>query len=473
MVPVVALAPNSITCTVVPCGGVVSIDLVSSDVGPWTLTRTNGSVNYLLYSGPPLALPDSAPYYLDLGDGLNGPLVQTIAYTYTFTTPNMGAVSQTVTPASSIVLEYDDYLRLLVNVIEAGVNSLALTGTMALWKKPSVVISMPLVGQPTIPAISVNEDLLQMEEVPIGHGINTDTYQNLYQIQEIVNHRYRVTVLTTSTDERDFWKLAVISLFKSILVPVLVKMGQDVRSSFQAASSQIMDPPPGFYFCDIMLDFSGILPVRIVTSYPAATSYSLALNDAVIAEYGVFLDNNGVLTLSDTLNYPTSSVGLIAGNVWSNSLIVSVVSGVTPDPSAPPVLFGNVSPGDLLALGGGNLPLTDPGVTLQLWNNSGTVNISLAVSHFANDGGILQLLPNSGYPVSPVGLAAGDVWFDGGWIAVVPGNAPNPSSPPVFFGGVSVAGLQVLGGGNLPLTDPRVMLQLWNNGGIISISLGM
>ena len=147
---------NTILCTVVPCGGIVTIDLCSEDTGTWTLTRapTDNLANaFTLYSGPPLALPTASPYYLDLGDGLNGPLDASTSYTYTFSTWS-GSISQAVIPASTIVLEYDDYLRLLTNMIEAGVRSITLPG--ANWEKPSVMISMPLVGQPTIPAISIN-----------------------------------------------------------------------------------------------------------------------------------------------------------------------------------------------------------------------------------------------------------------------------------------------------------------------------
>lgn len=276
---------NILTCTVVPCGGMVILDMVSSDTGTWILTRapaTTPSNVYTLYNGPALGLPLTSPMWLDLGDGLNAPLDQSISYIYTFTTSS-GSVSQTVSPAAELQIEFDDYLRLVANMLQAGVQAVNLAGgPMAAWQKPSVIISMPLVGTPTLPAISVNEDLLQQEEVPIGHGMNTDAQANLYQIQEIVNRRYGVTVMASSTDERDFWKLVVISVFKSILVQVLIKMGQDISSSFQAANSQVMEPPPGFYFSQIMLEFSGILPLRIITSYPIVENFDIIANDELI-----------------------------------------------------------------------------------------------------------------------------------------------------------------------------------------------
>jgi len=86
---------------------------------------------------------------------------------------------------------------------------------------------------------------------------------------------------------------------------------------------------------------------------------------------------SGVLHVIPTTGYPTSPSGLVPGTVWSNSGVVSVVPGVTPNPAAPPVYFGAISSAQLLELGGGNLPLVaQASGSLQLWNNSGVVNIS-------------------------------------------------------------------------------------------------
>ncbi len=68
---------------------------------------------------------------------------------------------------------------------------------------------------------------------------------------------------------------------------------------------------------------------------------------------------------------------IVWGLIWSNGALVTVVPGITPNPSAPPVFFGVVTAAALLALGGGNLPLTNPGAgSLQLWNNGGVVAVA-------------------------------------------------------------------------------------------------
>lgn len=90
-----------------------------------------------------------------------------------------------------------------------------------------------------------------------------------------------------------------------------------------------------------------------------------------------FLDDGGVLWMTAPLNYPTSSSGLADGSIWYNGGTLAVVPGITPNPGAPPVYFGAITAAALLALGGGNLPLTNPGVgTLQLWNNGGLISIA-------------------------------------------------------------------------------------------------
>lgn len=91
---------------------------------------------------------------------------------------------------------------------------------------------------------------------------------------------------------------------------------------------------------------------------------------------------------------------------------------------------------------------------------------------FVNNGGVLQMTSPFDYPASDAGLPAGAVWYNGGTIAVVPGVTPPPSPTPVYFGSITPSALLASGGGDLPLTDPVNLNQLWNNGGMITISAG-
>lgn len=90
-----------------------------------------------------------------------------------------------------------------------------------------------------------------------------------------------------------------------------------------------------------------------------------------------FVNNGGLLTLPFPLTYPSGPAGLAPGAVWWNGGVISIIPGVTPDPTAPPLYFQYTFPQQLLALGGGNLPLTNPGPgTGQLWNDGGVVAIA-------------------------------------------------------------------------------------------------
>jgi hypothetical protein len=107
-------------------------------------------------------------------------------------------------------------------------------------------------------------------------------------------------------------------------------------------------------------------PVPVVDPRPWPTSYNFG-----------FTNVGGVLTLTALGNYPTSSAGLPPGAVWSNALVVTVIPGVLPSPLFPAVFYGGeIDAQQLLQIGGGNLPASDPQVNTQLWNNSGIVNVS-------------------------------------------------------------------------------------------------
>jgi|SRR6185437_5585558 len=90
----------------------------------------------------------------------------------------------------------------------------------------------------------------------------------------------------------------------------------------------------------------------------------------------VFSNVSGALHLPMALNYPSSATGLAPGSVWYDGGSIGVVAGITPNPTAPAVLYGSITPDALRALGGGNLPLTDPHVVNHLWNNAGVIAIS-------------------------------------------------------------------------------------------------
>jgi hypothetical protein len=102
----------------------------------------------------------------------------------------------------------------------------------------------------------------------------------------------------------------------------------------------------------------------VIDAEPASQTIASLINDG------------GVLVLAGGVTMPPTSGG-VAGSVWSNGGVVSVVPGVTPDPSAPPVFFGAITAAQLILLGGGNLPITQPTLgSGQLWNSGGEVQVA-------------------------------------------------------------------------------------------------
>lgn len=109
-------------------------------------------------------------------------------------------------------------------------------------------------------------------------------------------------------------------------------------------------------------------PVAVRDPRPWPTGYDFGFTNA-----------GGVLMLNASWNYPMSPAGLPPGSVWNSNFSIHVTPGVLPSLTNPaPAVFygGEISATQLLRIGGGNLPLTDPLVNTQLWNNSGVVNVS-------------------------------------------------------------------------------------------------
>lgn len=227
--------------------------------------------------------------------------------------------------------------------------------------------------------------------------------------------------------------------------------------------------PPSFTFPD---DERLVPRYSEITDGPQQRIYQRALWDSIpLPLFGNTLtgtglgDDGGFLILLNPIGYPTTPVGLSPGAVWSNAGFVCVVLPTTPNPAAPPVLFGSTTSLQLLLLGGGNLPIA-PNVTNQLWNVAGFVGISNTTTlGLLNDGGVLTVTQAGIFPTSNVGLLPGALYSNGGVVSVVPGFSPHPG-PPVYYGAISATALQALGSYQMPVVQPTAgSLQIWNAGG--------
>lgn len=130
----------------------------------------------------------------------------------------------------------------------------------------------------------------------------------------------------------------------------------------------------GGYFTDVMIYQE---PTQAFIVNPPAPSVVYIRPVPPTPTGPMFINDGGVLQLTNGTGYPTSPVGLLPGAVWNNGLAVAIVPGVMPNPAAPPVYFIGLTEQYLFNLGGGNLPLTPPTIgSGQIWNNDGEAAVA-------------------------------------------------------------------------------------------------
>jgi hypothetical protein len=263
----------SLKYTVAPTGGIIVLEPASSaEFSTWMLTRYL-SVSGSAVSGTVLAqgAAGQSPLqvFVDIGDGTNLPLDPGSLYVYELSTEMGSAQTPPLSPACSILIEQDSVNHILFRALQSGVAALRIPA--AFKNTPRVLHAMPLTGAglPALPAITFNETLLQQQDVPIGQDVDSDWQDNQYQIATQSVRHFTTFVMASTVQEREFYRDAVIAIFSSILGPVLEKIGTNVSHRFQVSSSQLVDrnAEPGFYFAEILLEFTGLYSVGIRTSY--------------------------------------------------------------------------------------------------------------------------------------------------------------------------------------------------------------
>ena len=259
----------TLTATVPPCGG--GVFMAISAVSPMTLTRYAQSTNttVTLYTGPNL------PYWIDQGDGFttNVEYLPNDTYTYTLSDSNGSVSSGAITPTASLLVSPDQITGVIVKTIKAGIDALVILQPG--WIKPRVYHAMPLSGTPQIPLIVVTFDLLQQKAVPIGQQ-NMPEYNNTINISVLVERRYTIRTVTTSVDEREFYRDVLVALFEGALFQPLQQLGQNISHSFQSVSFQDTDQEPGFYVSEMMWIMEGAYSIAMITDYGLIESLDLS-----------------------------------------------------------------------------------------------------------------------------------------------------------------------------------------------------
>lgn len=259
----------SMTCSVAPTGGIVVLKLASSaPAATWSLVRgvVSGGTTVgqtILFTGP----SEVQPVFLDIGDGLKTPLDPTQQYEYTFTTGAGVATSGPVQPSAEIELEPDHMTAVLLRGLQSGVRSLKLPA--AFKNAPSVFHAMPMGSIPTLPMISLNETLLQQGDIPIGQNNLANLTSNSQVVGGQALRHYTIAVLTLTVEEREYYRDAVLGIINALLGPVFEAIGENSTHRFQVNSSQVTGDAmmPGFYFAEILWEFTGTFSVGVSTTY--------------------------------------------------------------------------------------------------------------------------------------------------------------------------------------------------------------
>jgi hypothetical protein len=186
-----------------------------------------------------------------------------------------------LSPACSIQLEQDETNQILYRGLQSGMAALKLPA--AFQNTPRVFHAMPLTGAgiPPLPAVFFNESFLQQQDIPIGQNVDSDSVSNEFQVATQSVRHFTIFVLASNVKEREYYKDAVIAIFSGLLGPILERIGVNVSHRFQVSSSQLVsrNDEPGFYFSEILLEFTGLYSVGVKTSYGIIEHISVLYND--------------------------------------------------------------------------------------------------------------------------------------------------------------------------------------------------
>lgn len=253
---------------VIPTGGAIMLQL-SVASGSYLLERAvSGSAGL----GPWTVLASGAPgpgfeqrVFIDVGDQLPGPLDPGSLYVYQLTDSNGTVQTSPFQPSAYFAINPSPIAKILQRLIQAGLNSLI---TPSVVPVAQVLYSMPLAGLPRLPLVTFNEDLTQQAEIPIGQDVaNNDPYSGIWTMTGFQRRSFRISILATEAPTRDFYRTAIIGILTAMVPTTLQQIGQNVTHRYMATNGQVSDEPsqklPGFYYCDIVYDFTGTFNVEI------------------------------------------------------------------------------------------------------------------------------------------------------------------------------------------------------------------
>lgn len=270
-----------LTAAIVPIGGVILLTMPTystpaaiAAAGTTTLQRQAGGGSnpwVTLYTGPPLAV------WVDPGDYLPSSLRPATSYMYQLTDANGTAVAGPLLPVATVSPAEDTLTQLVIRLLQAGVNNLTLpTGIGSV----QVTTQMPLGGWQALPFIVVNLDLLQQQDTNIGEDFENPNVNNKWTIATFAKYIWRVSILSRSATERDYYRNSIIMLLRVLKATVFSQIGSNMRHDIQAASGVDVNEwegkSPGFYYADVMFTVEGSLDAIVTTNYGLIENFAVS-----------------------------------------------------------------------------------------------------------------------------------------------------------------------------------------------------
>ena len=271
------MAGPSVSMSVLPTGGAVLLAFYGAQAGNFappsgatvlTLSRAASGASYLqIYSGAPL------PFWCDAGDGpltSSTPLDPATSYMWQAVDSGGTTTVGPVVPGGSIVTSPDSFTQLLIRLLQAGLDNAPRPAGVTV-NSIQVTTKMPSGGWGTLPFAVVNLDLIQQSETMVGQDVLAPDAQNRWTLPGWARRVWRVSVLSPSADERDFYRDALLIVFRALKATLFSQVGQNIRHTFQAASGTSADEwvglGPGFYYADVVMEIEGTFDVTIATGF--------------------------------------------------------------------------------------------------------------------------------------------------------------------------------------------------------------
>lgn len=280
-------SPPTIDAFIVSTGGAVRLNITSQDTN-YVLYRQNVSLGTqsVLYSGI-----NNVSLFFDIGDGFttNVNYLPSGIYNYTVLDSYGSATTPNVIPTVYLTVFPENLDILFIKLMKAALDALVIPHGFA---KAQVYHAMPLGGYPPLPAIIIQQELLKQSEIPIGQQIMQEADE--MSMLSIATRRYSVAILSRNSDERDFYRTAIIGCFETICLDVLSCLGNNIRHSFAVDSDmESTDDPnasPGFYYADCLLMFDGNFFIGINKEYPVILDTSVTVEGSSSASNGVVIN---------------------------------------------------------------------------------------------------------------------------------------------------------------------------------------